>query len=441
MPCITLLLFVTLLAGCTYALPTASSNADTLFQTSTLSALQAGAYDGELTIGQLKQHGDFGLGTFSALDGEMVMVDGALYRVDDRGVVHIVDDAATTPFAAVTFFEPDENEPLPAAFTCSQLQDYLDTHLPLQNVPYALRIAGEFSTLTVRSVPAQQKPYPALADALANQVVFAQQNISGALIGFRLPAYLAGANVAGYHFHFISDDRQVGGHVLDCATESVTVSADDITSIQIGLLPHVAFDPSTDGEAADSGRLAAPVDNRAPSASTATNLAPLKIGVLNPTSGPLATFGQDVNVGIERFFESLGGNINGRPIELIMTDTAGEAEQAQADLPAIAIPLDHPSAPFLESYRYAVQAGATAEWRKMEGVAYDPARNRLYFAMSEVNQGMSDGQGDIDVVANPCGAIYAADLDNAYELGELHALISGGPYDENAPDNPCHSDT
>ncbi|MEZ4736530.1 MAG: ABC transporter substrate-binding protein [Caldilineaceae bacterium] len=117
-----------------------------------------------------------------------------------------------------------------------------------------------------------------------------------------------------------------------------------------------------------------------------------------------------------------------------------QPEQTQEELPAIAIPLDHPSAPFLESYRYAVQAGATAEWRKMEGVAYDPVSNRLYVAMSEVNQGMTDGHGDIDVAANPCGAIYAADLDADYDLVALHAVISGGPYDERDLDNPCNSD-
>ncbi|MCB0096994.1 MAG: acetolactate decarboxylase, partial [Caldilineaceae bacterium] len=242
---LTLLLFVLLLAGCTSLPPTASSNHEILFQTSTLSALQAGVYDGELTISQLKQQGNFGLGTFSTLDGEMVMADGEVYRIDEQGVVRIADDDATTPFAAVTFFEAEETTTLQGVFTCAQLQGYLDARLPRHDVPYALRVEGAFSNLTVRSVPAQQTPYPPLADALAGQVIFEKQNIRGALIGFRLPDYLAGVNVAGYHFHFISDDRQIGGHVLDCTTDAVTVSADDIADIQVDLLQHDIFNPST----------------------------------------------------------------------------------------------------------------------------------------------------------------------------------------------------
>ncbi|MEZ4620103.1 MAG: hypothetical protein R2867_32000 [Caldilineaceae bacterium] len=31
------------------------------------------------------------------------------------------------------------------------------------------------------------------------------------------------------------------------------------------------------------------------------------------------------------------------------------------------------------------------------GIAYDPTANRLYLAMSAVDQGMTDGKGDIDV--------------------------------------------
>ncbi|MEZ4678406.1 MAG: acetolactate decarboxylase [Caldilineaceae bacterium] len=233
-----------LLAGCIPVNPTTSSTADSLFQTSTLSALEAGVYDGEITIGQLKQQGDFGLGTFTALDGEMVMVDGEVYRVDDQGGVHVVDDTATTPFAAVTVFEADETTPLQATFTCAQLQSYLDARLPAQEIPYALRVEGDFSALTVRSVPAQQAPYPPLAAALADQVLFEEQHISGSMIGFRLPDYLAGTNVAGYHFHFLSDDKQVGGHVLDCTTTAVTVAADDIADIRVDLLRNAASNRS-----------------------------------------------------------------------------------------------------------------------------------------------------------------------------------------------------
>ena len=76
-----------------------------LFQTSTLQALMAGVYDGDLTFQALARHGDFGLGTFDALDGEMIALDGTFYQIKADGRVSPVAGAMKTPFAAVTFFK------------------------------------------------------------------------------------------------------------------------------------------------------------------------------------------------------------------------------------------------------------------------------------------------------------------------------------------------
>jgi len=59
-----------------------------LFQTSTLQALMAGVYDGDLTFQALARHGDFGLGTFEALDGEMIALDGAFYQIKVTAASH-----------------------------------------------------------------------------------------------------------------------------------------------------------------------------------------------------------------------------------------------------------------------------------------------------------------------------------------------------------------
>ena len=47
-----------------------------IYQTSTMGALLGGVYEGDVTIGELLRHGDFGLGTFNRLDGEMLVLDG-----------------------------------------------------------------------------------------------------------------------------------------------------------------------------------------------------------------------------------------------------------------------------------------------------------------------------------------------------------------------------
>ncbi|MGO0041548.1 acetolactate decarboxylase, partial [Streptococcus suis] len=47
-----------------------------LFQYNTLGALMAGLYGGSLTVGELLEHGDLGLGTLDSIDGELIVLDG-----------------------------------------------------------------------------------------------------------------------------------------------------------------------------------------------------------------------------------------------------------------------------------------------------------------------------------------------------------------------------
>ena len=81
----------------------------TVFQTSTVDALMEGASAGDMTMGELKTHGDFGLGTFDGLDGEMIELDGKVFQVRADGHAHPVEDSARTPFATVSFFKADES--------------------------------------------------------------------------------------------------------------------------------------------------------------------------------------------------------------------------------------------------------------------------------------------------------------------------------------------
>lgn len=210
---------------------------ETLFQASTISALQAGVFDGDLPITALKRHGDFGVGTFNALDGEMVMVDGEIYQIKADGRTQIAADGLYTPFAAVTFFAADQTALIDKALACSALQAHLDMLLPDLERPYAIKLTGEWAILTLRAPLPEEQPYPTLAEALADQVVFEFTQDSGTMVGFRLPDYLNGVNSIGYHFHYLSADRQRGGHVLDCQAGALTIEIDQIDDVQIDLLP------------------------------------------------------------------------------------------------------------------------------------------------------------------------------------------------------------
>jgi len=212
-----------------------AGSGDVLFQVSTISALMDGAFDGSMAFGDLKMHGDFGLGTFDALDGEMVGLDGRFYQVRADGSVHEVNDSMLTPFADVTFFDPDDAVALSSS-NMTEVERSLEELLPTRNIFYAIRIDGTFSHVRARSVPAQIRPYTNLTIAVTNQSIFELYNQSGTAVGFWTPSYASGLNVPGYHLHFINDERTAGGHLLDFHLTNGSASI-DYTDIFMMVLP------------------------------------------------------------------------------------------------------------------------------------------------------------------------------------------------------------
>jgi len=186
---------------------------NTVTQTSTIDVLLAGGYDGDMTCGELLGHGDFGIGTFDRLDGEMIVLDGQVFQVRADGRVYRPPAGLKTPFAAVSRFEADKSVGL-SNLDYPGLQQVLDREISDPHLFYAIRIAGRFSKMHTRSVPPQEKPYPPLAEVAATQPEFEMEDVSGTIVGYRCPAYVKGINVPGYHLHFISDDRKQGGHIL-----------------------------------------------------------------------------------------------------------------------------------------------------------------------------------------------------------------------------------
>lgn len=187
---------------------------ETVFQTSTIVALLAGVYDGDTSCGDLLEHGNFGIGTFDRLDGEMIILDGDVYQIKADGKVYQPDLSMKTPFATVCLFEADTHIPLKPGSDYEAIENLLNTSAPNQNLFYAIKITGEFKQMKTRRVPGQQKPYPPLKEVTRNQPEFEMDNVSGTIVGFRCPAYVKGINVLGCHLHFISDDRTRGGHIL-----------------------------------------------------------------------------------------------------------------------------------------------------------------------------------------------------------------------------------
>lgn len=218
-----------------------SHKRETLFQISTMNALLSGAFDGEMTIGELKKHGDFGIGATDKLNGEMIALDGEFYRFNVFRQAFPVSDSMKTPFAAVTFFDGDESlviENGPIDF--STFRKSMDAMITNKDIFYAIRIKGEFESLVIRGVPAQKKPYRKPDEVFKNeQKIINFHNLKGTMVGFWYPRYVGGINVPGYHFHFITKDRKRGGHVLDCRLINGEILIDRIRKIHIELLKNI----------------------------------------------------------------------------------------------------------------------------------------------------------------------------------------------------------
>ena len=199
---------------------------DQITQVSVINALMIGRYDGVMPITELLRYGDFGVGTLDHLDGELIVLDGRAYQVRGDGVVSLVGADRSTPFAVVTPFEQDGEFSCSRIGGLSELDTRLDGALPQKNEFVAIRVDGRFASITLRSVKRQEPPFKPLADVARSQSVWTHQEVSGTLVGIRCPAWVKGLNVPGYHWHFLSEDKKIGGHVLDCRAADLRVRHD-----------------------------------------------------------------------------------------------------------------------------------------------------------------------------------------------------------------------
>lgn len=214
---------------------TAARPRDTLYLSAPVNALVEGIYRQNTTLGELKEHGDFGLGTFNDLDGELVLLGGSAYQVTGSGQVNRPGDDVLTPFACVTFFRELTFEDVSEGFASFQaLMGLLEDVFPSPNMMYALRIDGDFEFVRTRSVP-KQEHYRPLVEVAREQPVFEMTNLSGTLAGFYTPAFMASLAVPGVHLHFLSEDRRSGGHLLQCRAARARVGIQILRSLRMDL--------------------------------------------------------------------------------------------------------------------------------------------------------------------------------------------------------------
>jgi len=206
----------------------------TLFQISTSGALVQGVYERAVSSNLLLNYGDFGLGTFENLDGEMVVLDGAIYQVRSDGKVTKIEKDFGTPFAVVTHFVADQDQMIENASSFKDLTKICDQYRNSDNLFYAFRIDGHFGHVHTRAMRETLEGLP-LAKAAAIQPEFEFAGVDGTLVGIWAPQFSSALNIAGYHFHFLSEDRSKGGHLLECSGKHLRIRVERLNDFHLSL--------------------------------------------------------------------------------------------------------------------------------------------------------------------------------------------------------------
>ncbi len=213
---------------------------DAVYQVSTSGAIFDGVFEGFVTIADLRRHGDLGIGTFDAIDGELIMVDGRCYQARSDGSVRIAPDDLLTPFASVCWHLADSVIDVPGPIDWPGLEQLLDRSRESANATVSIRVDGFFPRLHLRAACRTQAGVD-LATATAGQAEFVHHGVAGTLVGFWTPQFAQAISIPGYHVHFISADRSIGGHLLDLQARDLRIELNWTNDLRVAMPNHGAF--------------------------------------------------------------------------------------------------------------------------------------------------------------------------------------------------------
>jgi alpha-acetolactate decarboxylase len=222
-----------------------------IYQYSLVNALMAGISDLKSCISPstLLSHGTHGLGTFTHIDGELLLLDGTIYRLQAEGTISVVpatSDLAQDqiPYAVATHFAPTKTVRTKLD-SKSAVDAVLERMAPYtHNLFISYTIQGTFSRVKCRTVRGTTSDNQSLAELGQTQFVAEYKDIRGTVVGFRSPANWQGFFVAGKHLHFVSEDRKCGGHVLELVAdgEEVEVAMAVVKDVHVELPTSESFD-------------------------------------------------------------------------------------------------------------------------------------------------------------------------------------------------------
>lgn len=207
------------------------------YQVSTLQALALGFSKSVITVGELLRHGDMWLGTFEDVDGEMIVLGGKATVPKTTAIQLLRKMKGVYPLRLFANFALNEQKISGKWITLRIEEDFG------LNLMYAVRIDGDFSNVDARSESGTQAHHLTLKDALSvTQKAFIFENIKGSPVCVYYSDYMDGINAAGWHMHFISEDKKNGDHVFDVSINQGQAAFCRITSLEIRIPDTPVFD-------------------------------------------------------------------------------------------------------------------------------------------------------------------------------------------------------
>ncbi len=203
-------------------------------QFAVLDALLGGVYSSGIAVSALAALGDTGIGCCEGLGGEVVLLDGLPFECTPDAPPRRMDDAETLPFVDVCTLGSGPATAVEQA-EFAGLEALIEERLASRNLFHSVRVDGVMARVRTRVTRRQHPPFRPLAEVAAEQIETTTIDRAGSLVGFWMPAIYQGITVAGLHLHFLSDDREIGGHVLDVTVRSALLRITAYSRLELQL--------------------------------------------------------------------------------------------------------------------------------------------------------------------------------------------------------------
>jgi acetolactate decarboxylase len=228
-------------------------------QFAVLDALLAGVYSQGASAAEVRAAGDTGVGCCEGLGGEVIILDGVPYECTADEPPRVMSDDETLPFVDVCRLGDADVTPVDG-LDLAGVEAAVQDQLLSRNLFHAVRIDGVVAEVITRVTTRQRPPFRPLAEVAAEQIETTTRAYAGTLVGFWMPRIYQGITVAGLHLHFLSDDRSIGGHVLDVRIGEARLRVSAFADLHLRL-PHDGRFLATELTHDDDHRIVA-VENR-----------------------------------------------------------------------------------------------------------------------------------------------------------------------------------